>query len=80
MRGHDRKTTGHLNDLRQRGSDHPLTPKRPVAGKLLVREDGLMRVGRLTPVAETLATIIAGWNISLLAVDPGESPNRYRRI
>ncbi len=78
--GHNRKSTGHLNDLRQRGSDHPLTPKRPVAGQLLVGVDGSMRVGKLTPVVETLATIVSGLNVSLLAIDPGELPSRYTRI
>lgn len=80
MRGHDQKNMGHLNDLRQRGSDHPLTPRRPVAGKLLVGEDGSMKVGRLTPVAETLAVIVSGLDVSLLAVDPGDLPSRYARI
>lgn len=80
VRGHDQKNTGHLNDLRQRGSDHPLTPKRPVAGQLLVGVDGVALVGRLTPLAETLSVIVDGLDISLLAVDLGELPSRYTRI
>jgi hypothetical protein len=74
---HSRANTGYLNDLRKGGVIDLLRPKRPVVYELAALR---MRLGKLKPIAETLAVIVSGLNAGYVVIDPGEPDCRYMQL
>ena len=74
---HEWANEGYLNSLRQHAADNPLTPRLPVAGRLLKDESEEVRGGQLRPVVETLAIIIDALDARYVVVDPGKPDGHY---